>query len=153
MNIYRKLNILKEGGLFILNNRLSNFYLTIAIIGIITAVPILGNMVDVFKILTFVLLGFSIYLLLKQPKEIKKTASILMIISCSLAIIGGLIVLGVAGSIASTDAMSSYESGEALGALIGGSILSFLFTLPAWILKILAIIFSFQASSKLKSIK
>ncbi|MFW7421375.1 hypothetical protein ACODH8_14330 [Vagococcus fluvialis] len=135
-----------------MNKRLSGFYLTIAIIGIITAVPVLGNMLDVFKILTFILLGFSIYVLIKQPKRIKKTAAVLMIISCALSLIGGLIVLGALGSISTTDTMSSYEAGEALGTMVGGSILGMIFTLPAWVLKILAIIFSFQASSKLKSL-
>lgn len=55
-----------------MEKRLSNFYLVIAIIGIITAIPILGSIVDVFRILTFVLLGFSIYILVKQPKGSSK---------------------------------------------------------------------------------
>jgi len=133
-----------------MNKRLSSFYLAIAIIGIITAVPILGSMIDIFKILTLVLLGLSIYALLNQPKRIKNTASVLMIIACALSLIGGLIVLGSVGSMANID--NSYDAGRALGGLIGGSILSIIFILPAWILKILAIIYSFKASSELKDL-
>ncbi|WP_429948776.1 hypothetical protein [Enterococcus sp. AZ101] len=66
--------------------KLSNFYMAVAIIGIITAVPIIGSFFDLFRILTMVLLGFSIYLLVKQPKEIKRTANVLMIISCVLVL-------------------------------------------------------------------
>ena len=135
-----------------MSKKLSSFYLVIAIIGIITAVPVLGNLLDIFRILTFVLLGFSIFVLVKQPKEIKKTAAILMIISCALSLIGGLVVLGAVGNLADIDTSSSYEAGQAFGTLVGGSILGMFFTLPAWILKILAIIFAFQNSSKLKTL-
>ena len=48
---------------------------------------------------------------------------------------------------------SAYKTGAVLGSFIGGSIVSYIFRLLAWILKILAIIFSFQASNQLKAIE
>lgn len=42
---------------------------------------------------------------------------------------------------------------NAFGTLIGDSILGVFFNFPAWVLKILAIIFSFQTSNKLKNIQ
>lgn len=134
-----------------MEKRLSNFYLVIAIIGIITAIPILGSIVDVFRILTFVLLGFSIYILVKQPKgSSKKTGAILMVISCALSLIGGLIMMGTVGSMAGIDTTSDYETGQAVANLVGGSLMVMVFTFPAWVLKIIAIVFSFKASSELK---
>lgn len=133
--------------------------MAVAIIGIITAVPIIGSFFDLFRILTMVLLGFSIYLLVKQPKEIKKTASILMIISCVLVLIGNLLSIvsfaSVASSVSDLSSSDSFsnESGEALGAVIGSSFLSMIFLFPAWVLKILAIVFSFQNSNRLKKME
>ncbi|UUV98307.1 hypothetical protein [Vagococcus luciliae] len=135
-----------------MNKRLASFYVTMAIIGIITAVPVLGGMIDVFKVLTILLLSFSIYVLAKQPKKVKKSGAILMIISCTLSLIGGLIVLGSVGNLSMIKGDSAYKTGAVLGSFIGGSIVSYIFRLPAWILKILAIIFSFQASNQLKAI-
>ena len=52
-----------------MKKQISTSYLVIAIIGIITAIPKLGAFMDTFRLLTFILLGFSIYILVKQPKE------------------------------------------------------------------------------------
>lgn len=54
-----------------MNKRLAIFYVTMAVIDIITAVPVLGGMIDVFKVLTILLLSFSIYVLAKQPKKVE----------------------------------------------------------------------------------
>lgn len=54
-----------------MNKRLSSFYVTMTIIDIITAVPVLGGMIDVFKVLTILLLSFSIHVLAKQPKKVE----------------------------------------------------------------------------------
>lgn len=137
-----------------MNNSVRTSYLVIAIIGIITAIPILGGIVNFFNILTFVLLGFSIFILVKQPKgQAKKTGAILMVIACGLGLIGELVVLGSLGSLATIDAsqeLSSYEAGQAFGALLGGSLMAMVFSLPAWVIKILAIIFSFKTYGELK---
>lgn len=139
-----------------MNKRLSNFYLVIAIIGIITAIPVIGGLIDIFNILTFILLGFSIYVLVKQAKgSTNKVGAILMIVSCALSLIGGLIVLGSIGSMSAIDVsneLSSYEAGQALGSMIGGSIIGMIFTFPAWVIKIISIVFVFKASSDLKKI-
>lgn len=129
-----------------MNKKLSTFYLVIAIIGIITAVPILGTIVDVFKILTFILLGFSVYVLVKQPKDmVNKNGAILMIISCALSFVGGLILMG--------SLSSALLSGvTTVGSVVGGSLLVMLFSLTAWILKIIAIVFAFKASNELKNL-
>ena len=77
-----------------------------------------------------------------------------MVIACALSLIGGLIVMGSLGSLAAIDTtsnLSSYEAGEALGGAIFGSLLGMIFTFPAWIIKIIAIVFSFITYGKLKT--
>lgn len=76
-----------------------------------------------------------------------------MIISCALSLIGGLIVLGSVGNLSMIKGGSAYKTGAVLASFIGGSIVSYIFRLLAWILEILAIIFSFQASNQLKAIE
>lgn len=73
-----------------------------------------------------------------------------MVISCALSLIGGLIMMGTVGSMAGIDTTSDYETGQAVASLVGGSMMVMVFTFPAWVLKIIAIVFSFKASSELK---
>ncbi|EOB3523267.1 hypothetical protein ACIJEF_001260 [Enterococcus faecalis] len=131
-----------------MKNLVRTSYLVIAIIGIITAVPILGSLVDVFKVLTLVLLGFSILILVKGKKgSYKKAGAVLMIISCCLSLVGALLIFSAMGSLTGVgslgDTLTDEQAAYAVGSLIGGSMLGFIFSFPAWVLKIIAIIFSF----------
>lgn len=132
-----------------MNKRLSSFYVTMTIIDIITAVPVLGGMIDVFKVLTILLLSFSIHVLAKQPKKWSHFNDYLMCFIFNRRINSSWISrksMMIKGD-------SAYKTGAVLGSFIGGSIVSYIFRLLAWILKILAIIFSFQASNQLKAIE
>lgn len=133
---------------------LANLYITMAVLGIITAIPILGNMLDIFGILTIIMFGIAIYLLAKQPKTVTKTASTLMIISCILSVLGSLIILGSVGSLTTiTETANDIDVATSMGGLAFGSIMALILQFPSWVLKILAIIFSFQNASKLKKEK
>ena len=131
-----------------MKNPVKTSYLVIAIIGVITAVPVLGSIVDVFKVLTLILLGFSIFILIKGKKgSYKKAGAVLMIISCCLSLIGAIVLFstlgGMTGLRSAGDSITDEQAAYAVGSLIGGSMIGLIFSFPAWVLKIIAIIFSF----------
>ncbi|EHB6470538.1 hypothetical protein JWS92_001943 [Enterococcus faecalis] len=127
-------------------------YLTLGIIGIITAIPLIGDTVDFFKVLTFILLSFSIYILVKgRTEQFKKTGAILMIISCCLSLIGAIVFFAAVGSSVEVGSkLTDTQAMDAIDSLVGGGLISMVFSFPAWVLKIIAIVFSFIEYNKQK---
>ena len=138
-----------------MKKQISTSYLVIIIIGLITAVPKLGDFVDVFRLLTLISLGFSFFILLKQPKgPIKKTGALLMLISCLLSLIGEAflrILAYVQLQSIINNSLGGDLSGYAPIFVIIQGIIILLFIFSSWIIKIVSIIFSFITYGKLNN--
>ena len=138
-----------------MKKQISTSYLVIAIIGIVTAIPKLGAFIDIFRLLTFVLLGFSLFILVKQPNiPLKKTGALLMLISCLLSLFGETI-LSLLGYIQLQSIISNSMGGELFNNspifVIMKGIIIVLFIFSSWVIKIVAIAFSFITYGKLKT--
>lgn len=138
-----------------MKKQISTSYLVIAIIGIVTAIPKLGAFMDTFRLLTFILLGFSFFILVKQPNApFKKTGALLMLISCLLPLFGEAL-LSILGYIQLQSIINNSRGGELFNNspifVIMKGIVIVLFIFSSWIIKIIAIVFSFITYGKLKT--
>lgn len=129
--------------------------LVAAILGTILAVPFLGSILNPYNVVSVASGVLSIVILVKiKGTEIKKTASVLTILSAVLGVIGAIIatamlgaaVAGVSGSMTDAEA-----AGTALGGLLAGGIFSSLFTFPSWVLLIIGTVLHYINFSKAKN--
>lgn len=127
---------------------LATFTLVVAILATIT------DLFDIYLVLTIVILGFSIYLLRKVPKELKaKRGALLLIIATALHLVTAMLVLGTLG----VTALNVGEMAEKLTesqaiSMMGGIIVSLLLAFVSWVLRIVGTVFAYMDYIKLKTL-
>lgn len=138
-----------------MNNRIAKLYVISVIIALITLIPILGNILDTFKLLTLILLGISIYILKNQPNEVSRNAAIIMIVSCSVTILTSILLfilnVGTPNVISKINPLNSlFYYGLHFGTK--GVILYLMSIMTGGVLKIIALVLTLINHKKIKSI-
>lgn len=136
-----------------IRTQVRTLYLIIAILAIITAVPIIGWWVDSFRVFTLILAGLSLYLVIRLVKfEPLNIGAILMLVSCCVTLLGSILLL-VASVVSFQEfVFEPYNFNLWFGNLFLTSftyMYAGIFLVFGWIVKIVAIVFCFKHYTQL----
>ncbi|WP_179396235.1 hypothetical protein [Lacticaseibacillus absianus] len=127
-------------------------YLILAILGVISCVPLfLYGTIG----LGLIVMGLSIYLLVKLPKGKRRTGALLLVIASALEVAFWVILVATVGSLAAMSDLASEASkltdSQAI-TMVGGILGALLVAFVSWVIRIIGVIFSFIAYGREKQL-